>query len=168
MKKRIMMCAAAAAVAIAGVTIAWKTTSAQQAQTAPKIKAGMIDFDRVIREHPVMIRWQIEVETTKDVREKEMEKNIRQNFGINDQTELSEQQRAQIQRIIMQESQAFSAEMEPKQIEKMKIVEDDIKEFGAVLATERQLDLVLLRHVVVFGAADITDAVIDKVKKKYN
>ncbi|GEM_PF-1870766 len=167
MKKRIGMCAAIAAMVLAVSAAAPKTSLSQQAAES-KVKVGMIDFDKVIREHPVMVRWQIELETTKDMREKEMEKKIKENFGITDQTELSEEQRAQIQRIIMQESQKFTAEMEPKQLEKMKVVEEDVKEVGAVIATEKKLDLVVLRHIVVFGATDISDAIIERIKKKYN
>ncbi|HOY62791.1 MAG TPA: hypothetical protein PK745_06370, partial [bacterium] len=100
MKKRIGMCAAIAALVLAVSAAAPKTSLSQQAAES-KVKVGMIDFDKVIREHPVMVRWQIELETTKDMREKEMEKKIKENFGITDQTELSEEQRAQIQRIIM-------------------------------------------------------------------
>ncbi|HOO57357.1 MAG TPA: OmpH family outer membrane protein [bacterium] len=132
-----------------------------------QFKIGMVDLDKVVREHPVMQKWTVELETLKAEREKEMENSIKEKFGVTNESELSDQQKVQIQRIIMQENQRFAADMEPKQKEKLKQVEDDIKQFGAVIATEKNYAMILDRMVVIYGAIDVTDQIIEKVKAKY-
>jgi outer membrane protein len=133
---------------------------------ADKPNVGYVDLEKIVKSHPMLIKWNKEIETIKSSREKIVEKQIKDKFGITKQMELTDKQRSQVQQFIMEENQKFAAEMEPKQAEKMKKAEKDIKEAAAVIAADKKLDLVLDRMVVVFGGIDITDAVIEKIKQK--
>lgn len=137
-------------------------------QAAPtQYAVGMVDLDRIVREHPVMIKWQKEFEKVKAEREAQVEKTVKEKFGITDQSQFSQEQRDQVQRMIAQENQRFQSEMGPKQLEKMKQVEEDIKAQSAVIATEKKLFLVLDRSVVIYGGVDITETLLDRIKAKY-
>jgi outer membrane protein len=173
MKRALKRTLTAAAIAVAAFAFGGSASIAQTAAApaapaaAASFKIGFIDLDRIMKEHPTMVKWTAELEQIKVQREAEIEKTIKDKFGVTNQTELSEEQRTQIQRIIIQENQRFTQEMEPKHKEKLAQVESDVRELGAVVATEKKLDLVLDRVVVIYGGGDVTDAILDKIKAKY-
>jgi Skp family chaperone for outer membrane proteins len=134
---------------------------------ASQFSFGTIDLSRIVKEHPVMIKWNDELDKAKTERSAQVEKMIKDKFGVTDLTQLTDQQRSQGQQVLAQEEERFKAEMGPKELEKMKQIESDIKEQGAVVATEKRLTFILDRSVVIYGGVDVTDSILDKIKAKY-
>jgi outer membrane protein len=156
-KMRIPFVALAAAVFIA--------SAACGAFAADKPMVGYIDLEQVVKAHPILIKWNKDLESLKAARENQVKKQIKEKFGVTEKSQLTDSQRAQVQKFVMDENDKFTSEMEPKQNEKMKRVEKDIREVSAAIASEKKLDLVLDRAVVVYGGVDITKDVIEKIKK---
>ncbi|MFA6450825.1 MAG: OmpH family outer membrane protein [bacterium] len=134
------------------------------ALAAGKPTVGYVNLEDVLKTHPALIKWNKELETLKAAREKSVEKQIKDKFGVTKETHLTDTQRAQVQQFIIGENDKFTAEMAPKQAGKMKKVEKDIRDAAAVIASEKKLDLVLDRMVVIYGGVDITADVIKKIK----
>jgi outer membrane protein len=156
-KSRLIMVAVAVIVFVA---------AAGNAFAADKVSVGYIDLEKIVKSHPILVKWNKDLEALKAAREKQLEKQIKEKFGVTQQSNITDKQRAQVQSFIMQENEKFSSEMGPKQAEKMKAAEKDIRAASAEIAADKKLDLVLDRMIVVYGGVDITNEVIDKIKKK--
>ncbi len=147
--------------------IAFFVSNAVAAADKPQNKpaVGYIDLESVVKAHPMLIKWNKEFDTLKASREKELEKKIKDKFGVTSESQLTEKQRTEVQKLILDENQKFASEMGKKNTEKLKQAEKDIKAAAAGVAADKKLDLVLDRAVVIFGGTDITDDVLKKIAK---
>jgi outer membrane protein len=155
---------------IAGVLMVFAVlgTGASAAEKSGKDASvvGFIDVEKVVKTHPALVKWNKDLEAVKAAREKDLEKQIKEKFGVTTESQLSDKQRAQVQKFILEENDKFTSEMAPKQTEKLKGAEKDIKTAAAAVAKEKGLTLIVDKMAVIYGGEDVTADVIKKLKDK--
>lgn len=162
MKKLFFAVTIVAALALSSITFAQQPP----APPASALKIAMVDLNRIIEEHPISLEWDTELNNRKAQREDEVKEEIRSKYGVTDESQLSETQKADVQRFIMMENEKFRQEMLPERNENLKKIEKDIIDFSAIIANEKGYALVVDRVAVIFGGTDITDDVLALIKKK--
>lgn len=169
MKKFIAAASLAACLAFPCVSNAQQPPAAPPSPataTASTVKVGIIDLNRIIEEHPVSVQWDKDLNDKKAAREEEVKTEIRNKFGVTDETQLTDEQKDQVQQYISIENEKFRQEMLPERNANLQKVEDDIITFTAIVAKDKGLDLVVDRVAVIYGGEDVTDAVLDLINKK--
>ncbi len=128
---------------------------------------GYAKIEELMSKHPMIVKWKKEFDSIKTKREKDVEKKIIDKVGIKDKNNMTDAQKNQARMMLASENERFANEMQSKNDEKLKKAEDDIKTAAAAVASKKNLTLILDRSVVVFGGVDVTNDILDIIKKKY-
>ena len=137
---------------------------ADQNKTAT-VKIGYVDINKIIDEHPISLDWDNELNKLKAERENAVKDEIKAKFGVTEESDLTDEQKLEVQKYIMMENEKFRQEMLPARNERLQKVEEDIVTYSAVIADQKGLDFILDRAAVIFGGTDITDDILNLVKQ---
>lgn len=165
MKKLISAVSLIAILAFSGAAFSQQPPT-PPTQPAAGLKIALVDLNRIIEEHPISLVWDNILNERKAAREDEVKNEIRSKYGVTDETQLSETQKADVQRFIMMENEKFRQEMLPERNDNLKKIEEDIINYSAIIANEKGYALVVDRVAVVFGGTDITDDVLSLIKSR--
>lgn len=143
--------------------------SSQQSapQTSNSLKIAIIDLNKIIDNHPVSLSWDKELDRLKTERESEVRDLIKEKYGVTEESQLTDQQKNEVQRLIIMENEKFRQDMIPQRNEKLQKVEEDVIKFSSEIAKSNGFDYVFDRVAVIFGGEDITDKVIEVINKQY-
>ncbi len=131
------------------------------------LKIATIDLNKIIDNHPISLGWDKELDRLKTQRESEVRDLIKEKYGVTEESQLTDQQKSEVQRIIVMENEKFRQDMIPARNEKLKKVEDDVIKFSAEIAKAEGYDYVFDRVAVIFGGDNITDKIIERINKQY-
>jgi len=127
---------------------------------------GYMNVEKVMKSHPELVKWSKEFEATKAASEKALAKSIKEKFGVSEGGEVPENIQKQFQEYYMQENNKFISKMKTKQDAKLASAEKDIRAAAAVVAKKKGMLMIVDKSVVIYGGVDVTNDVINEVKKK--
>lgn len=127
------------------------------AVTSPQSTVGYIDLQKALTSHPQAKEAMEILRKFKKEREEDIQTKIKGK-------ELSSEERQKITTL----AQKYEQEIADKDVELTTMLLKDIQKMAGKIAKSLNLTVVLDQQVVVYGGVDITDMVIEKLKKEAN
>lgn len=126
---------------------------------------GYVDSDKIMEAYGPAVAINTQLATLRQKSEADLEKSVREKFGPGDVSMLPRESQLEIQKMIDIAEQDFNAQSDKLRTDKWEPIVKTVNDTVAKVAQEQKIQVVVDKAVVIYGGADITDKVLEKLPK---